>query len=167
MWFGAASSAPIKARTTARHPVGVDGSGAIIAHATTGLTLIDAIDGDLVSVTAVTNVRNEGEQQIFVNDWFMKRGWLETELGAIKTEKLLRRGERRGINLYADQSWWTETERQYSHTRFLTDTGLSQANRLLRDDFLKSVKDWVHIYYQVTMMLIGLGGIIIAVLNSK
>ena len=117
--------------------------------------------------TKLDDARNESEEHKLLDEWSMRTEWPEAELGVIKTKKFLRRAERRGINLYADQSWWTELEHQYGPTRFLTDPGLSQAKRLLRDDFFKSVKDLVQICCQVTMMLIGLGGIVIAILNSK
>ena len=117
--------------------------------------------------TKFEGVRTEGEEQDLVNEWHRISEWPGAKLAEIKTEKLLRRAERRGINLYADQSWWTELEHQYGPTQFLTDPGLSQAKRLLKDDFLKSVKDWVQICSQVAMMLIALGGMVIAILNSR
>ena len=126
---------------------------------------ITALNDDFT--TRLKDARNEGEEQNLLRKWSGITEWPEAELGVIKTKKFLRRAERRGINLYADQSWWTELEHQHGPTRFLTDPGLSQAKRLLRDDFFKSVKDWVQICYQLTMMLIGLGGIVIAILNSK
>ena len=95
-------------------------------------------------------------------------GWPEAELGKIRTTKLVRRAKRRGIDLYANQDWWTD--HMETQTKFLTNIGLAQAKRLIRDDFRQSVKWWVEVVGQVAMALAGLGGIaigILSVLNSN
>ena len=103
-----------------------------------------------------------------VAEWSWHAGWPEAELGKIRTTKLVRRAERRGIDLYANQDWWTD--HMETQTKFLTDIGLAQAKRLIRDDFRQSVKWWVEVVGQVAMALAGLGGIaigILSVLNSN
>ena len=103
-----------------------------------------------------------------VAEWSWHAGWPEAELGKIRTTKLVRRAKRRGIDLYANQDWWTD--HMETQTKFLTKIGLAQAKRLIRDDFRQSVKWWVEVVGQVAMALAGLGGIaigILSVLNSN
>ena len=115
------------------------------------------------------------DQNVLVQEWDWKAGCLDAELGKIKTAKLVRRAERRGIDLYANQDWWNSIDEgewtgMESQMKVLTDHGLAQAKRLIRDDFRQSVKWWVEVASQVAMALAGLGGIaigILSVLNSN
>ena len=58
--------------------------------------------------TQYENARNEGQQEEAVIAWHHKSERPEAELGKIETNKLLRRAERRGLDLYDEQSWWTD-----------------------------------------------------------
>ena len=103
-------------------------------------------------------------------EWERKSGYLNAELGKIRTDKLVRRAERRGIDLHAKQEWWDSIDEgewtgMESHIKVLTDTGLAQAKRLIRDDFRQSVKWWVEVVALVIAALTGLGGTVIGVLS--
>ena len=110
--------------------------------------------------TRFKDVRNKGEEQDLINEWDRNTRWQEAELGRIKTEKLVRRAERRCIDLYAKKDWWTDDGYSETRFRYLTDSGLIQAKCLIRADRLEN-------FYKVSMLLIALGGIIVAILNSK
>ena len=67
---------------------------------------------------------------------------LKAEIGKIKTNKLVRRAKRLGIDdLSAQQGWWTDDQQEYP-TPFLNDSGLTQAKLLIQDRFRQSVKWW-------------------------
>ena len=108
--------------------------------------------------------RGSHKHQELVNEWSWHSGWPEAELGKIRTNKLVWRAERRGIDLRAKQDWWTD--HMESQAQFLTDIGLAQAKRLIRDDFRQSVKWWLEVAGQVAVVLAGLGGIAIGILSS-
>ena len=119
--------------------------------------------------------RSRGDQEVhdyLVHDWVWNKTWRETELGRIRTDKLVRRAERRGIDLRAKQDWWTEKkwdldedEMDNNQVKVLTESGLAQAKRLIRNDFRQSVKWWVEVVGQVAVALTGLGGIVIGILS--
>ena len=114
-------------------------------------------------------VRRE-DQNVLVQEWEWKSGCLDTELGKIKTDKLVRRAERRGIDLCANQDWWDSIDEgewtgMESQIKVLTDNGLAQAKRLIRDDFRQSVKWWVEVVAPVVAALTGLGGTVIGILS--
>ena len=89
----------------------------------------------------LAKARSEDQEALF-HEWDWKSGQPEAELRKIRTNKLLRRAERRGVDLHAEQSWWTEHPNPQMEPEILTDIGLAQAKRLIRNDFRQSVK-WV------------------------
>ena len=108
--------------------------------------------------TQYENARNEGQQEEAVMAWHHESERPEAELGKIETNKLLRRAERRGLDLYDEQSWWTDHPNHQTEARFLTYSGRGKAKRLIRNDFRQSAMWWI-------MALTGLGGTVIGILS--
>ena len=75
----------------------------------------------------LAKARSEEDRDALFYEWDGKSRWPEAELGKIRTNKLVRRAERRGIDLYAEQSWWTEHQNSQIEPQILTEIGLAQA----------------------------------------
>ena len=75
--------------------------------------------------------------QLSVENGDFEEEYLEAEIGKIKTNKLVRRAKKFGIDLSAQQGWWTDDQQEYP-TSFLNDSGLTQAKLLIQDRFRQS-----------------------------
>ena len=102
---------------------------------------IAALEGDYTS--QLEKVHSKYERDQLTGKWDWEEAYLEAEIGKIKTNKLVRRAKRLGIDdvLSAQQGWWTDDRQEYP-TPFLNDSGLTQAKLLIQDRFRRLVKWW-------------------------
>ena len=119
-----------------------------------------ALEGDYTSQLKQAHSQSERDQ--LTGKWDFEEEYLEAEIGKIKTNKLVRRAKKFGIDLSAQQGWWTDDQQEYP-TSFLNDSGLTQAKLLIQDRFRQSVKWW----FWILTVLGGLAAGIYSFFNSK
>lgn len=95
-------------------------------------------------------------------DWDYNTGWTRAALGELETRRLVRRAEKRGLEVPDDNTWWTHHAE--TDTKYLRPEARARVKRMIRNDFRESVKWWVDVLAPVLGALTGLIGALIGLL---